>query len=70
MSETTSQTAELKATPRSPRICAVSEFLDEHGAVYSFNDPLYRLGHRIGLLKPVRCRCGSWFLIENEGGKP
>lgn len=58
--------AKLKAGTQLPRTCALAELLDVHGAVYSFKDPLYQLGHQIGLLRPIRCRCGAWVLIEVE----
>ncbi len=65
-----SAAAKLKASEHLPQSCAVSELLDEFGAVYSYNVPIYRLGLRIGLLRPIRCQCGAWVLIESKGGRP
>jgi hypothetical protein len=47
--------------------CAIAALLDRHGALYSYNDPLYRLALLIGMLRPLCCSgCGAWFLVEVE----
>jgi hypothetical protein len=56
-----------KSGPVLPSLsCALCELLSRYKAVYSVVDPDYRHAFLTGTLTPVRCSCGSWFLVETD----
>jgi hypothetical protein len=67
MSKVSDVAKPVNRLPKLPGQCAAIELLDQFGAIYSIDDPLYRLGFYIGMLRPVWCRgCRGWLLVEVE----
>ena len=67
MMENPSSRPRLKPGPRLLQIeCGLCQLLHRYRAVYSTADADFRGAFLAGTLTPVRCHCGSWFLVETD----